>query len=37
MTTLDARLLSATILITILTIAAEVLFKNLYMTTEAMR
>ncbi len=37
MTTLDARLLSATILITILTIAAEVLFKNLFMTSVGMR
>ena len=37
MTTLDARLLSATILVTILTIAAEVLFKNLFMTSVGMR
>lgn len=37
MTTLDARLLSATILITILTIAAEVLLKNLFMTSVGMR
>ena len=37
MTTLDARLLSATVLITILTIAAEVLFRNLFMTSVGMR